>query len=60
MIAYHCDSNTILQAPFSNKEDKHRMRASNYIMRRLADRVHQVDVKILDNEVSADFKRKMV
>ena len=27
MIAYHCDSNTILQAPFLNRKDKHRIRA---------------------------------
>ena len=29
MIAYHCDSNTILQAPFVNRKDKHRIRAYN-------------------------------
>ena len=29
-------------------------------MRRLFDRVHQVDVKILDKEVSADFKINIV
>ena len=29
-------------------------------MRRLADRGHQVDVQILDNEVSTDIKRTMV
>ena len=60
MIAYHCDSNTILQAPFSNIKYKHRIRAYNYIIRRLSDRVHQVDVKILDNKVSADFKINIV
>ena len=49
MIAYHCDSNTILRAPFFNRKDKHSIRAYNYIMRRLADRGHQVDVQILDN-----------
>ena len=27
IIAYHCDSNTILQAPFVNRKDKHRIRA---------------------------------
>ena len=27
MIAYHCDSNTTLQAPFVNRKDKHRIRA---------------------------------
>ena len=53
MIAYHCDSNTILQAPFANRKNKHRIRAYNSIMKRLADRRHQYDVQILDNEVSA-------
>ena len=52
MIAYHCDSNTILQAPFVNRKDKHRIRAYNYIMQRLTKKGHQVDVQILDNEVS--------
>ena len=60
MISYHCDSNTILQAPFSNIKDKHRIRAYNSIIRRLSDKRHQVDVQILDNEVSADFKRTIV
>ena len=31
IIAYHCDSNTILQAPFVNRKDKHRIRAYNSI-----------------------------
>ena len=33
MITYHCDSNTILQAPFVNRKDKHRIRAYNSIMK---------------------------
>ena len=57
MIAYHCDSNTILQAPFFNRKDKHRIRAYNSIMQRLSDRGHRVGVQILDNEVSTYFKR---
>ena len=60
MIAYHCDSNTILQAPFVNSKYKHRIRAYNSIMQRLADRGHHVEVQILDNEVSADFKKTIV
>ena len=60
MILYHCDSNKILQAPFVNRKDKHRIRAYNSVMRRLADRGHQVDVQILDNEVSIEFKRTIV
>ena len=57
MIAYHCDSNTILQAPFKTKGDKHRIEAYNSIMSRLKARGHKVDLQILDNEVSAEYKR---
>ena len=57
MIAYHCDSNTILQAPFLNRKDKHIIRAYNSIMQKLADRWHNVDIQIFDNEVSAEFKK---
>ena len=60
MIAYHCDSNTILQDPCFNRKDKHRIIAYNYIMRRLSERGHQFDVQILDNEVSTYFKRTIV
>ena len=60
MIAYHCDSNTILQAPFVNRKDKHRIRAYNSIMQRLTEKGHQVDVQILDNEVSTEFKKTIV
>ena len=60
MIAYHRDSNTILQEPFVNRKDKHRIRAYNFIMRLLSDRGHQFDVQILYNEVSSDFKRTIL
>ena len=57
MIAYHCDSNTILQSHFVNRKYKHRIRAYNYIMQILADRGNHVEVQILDNEVSEEFKK---
>ena len=57
MIAYHYDSNTIILAPFGNRKDKHRIRAYNSIMQELADRGHHVDIQLLDNEVSAEFKK---
>ena len=60
MIAYHCDSNTILQVPFSNRKNKHRIRAYSSIVKRLGYRGHKVEVRILDNEVSAEFKRVIV
>ena len=60
MIAYHCDSNKVLQAPFVNRKDKHRIRAYNYVMQRLSNRGHHVNLQILDNEVSTYFKRTIV
>ena len=44
MIAYQCDSNTILQAKLVNSENKHRIQAYSSIMKRWADRGQQVDV----------------
>ena len=60
MMAYYCDSNTILKAPFVNRKYKHRIRAYKSIMQKLADRGHHVEVQILDNEVSAEFKKTIV
>ena len=60
MIAYHCDSNIILKAPFDNSKNKHRIQACSSIMKRLSDRGHKVYVQILYNEVSAEFKRSVV
>ena len=60
MIAYHCDSNKIIQSPFVNRKDKHRIRAYSSIMKKLSDRGHHVEVQILDNEVSSDFKNTIV
>ena len=60
MIAYHCDSNTILQAPFVDRKYKHRIISYNSTMQHLEDRVHHVDVQILDNKVSTYFKRTLV
>ena len=60
MIAYHFDSNTIIQSPFANRKDKHRIKAYMLIMKRLSNRVHKVDVQILDNEVGAEYKRVIV
>ena len=60
MITYHCDSKKILKAPFVNRKEKHRIRAYNSIMQKLADRGHHVEVQILDNEVSSEFKKTIV
>ncbi len=56
LIAYHHKSNSILMEPYQTKSDKHRLQAYNSIMDRLLARGHSVDLHILDNEVSAEFK----
>ena len=53
MIAYNCDSIAISQALFSNRKNKHRIRAYSSIILRLDDCGRQVDVQILDNEVNS-------
>ena len=57
MIAYHCDANLILADPFSSRIDTHRLLVYNKIMKRLTDNKHIVDLQILDNEASAEYKR---
>ena len=55
MIAYHCDYNTILQSPFKTKKDTHQVSAYSSIIKRLKARDHSVELKILDNEASAEY-----
>ena len=57
MIAYHCNTNTILHANFANRKDKHRIAAYNSIMTRLAKYGHKVNMQIMGNEFSAEYKR---
>ena len=56
MIAYHCDANLILAEPFSSRKDAHQLSAYNKIMQRLTDNKLSVDLQILDNEDSAEYK----
>ena len=58
MVAYH-SSNVILFEPFSSRKDKHRIAAYNVIMQRLKDRNLHVDLQILDNECSKEYKQTM-
>jgi hypothetical protein len=57
-IAYHKLSNVILCAPYANQTDAHRIAAYNSIMHHLTKRGLTVDLQILDNEASTDFKVK--
>ena len=57
MIAYHCDANLILAELFASRKDTHRILAYDKIMRRLINNKITVDLQILDNEASAEYKR---
>jgi hypothetical protein len=59
-IAFHRRCNAILCAPFDNRSYKHRLAAYDSIMCHLANRGHDIDLQILDNEVSAKFKATIV
>ena len=59
MIAYHCDANLILAEPFSSRKDAHRLLAYNKIIQRLTDNKLCVDLQILDNEASEEYKRSI-
>ena len=49
MISYHRDYNTILQASFHSRSNKHRIPDFNPIMERLRQRGHKVNHHIMDN-----------
>jgi hypothetical protein len=55
-ITFHSYCNAILCTPYVNRSNKHQLATYDSIMRRLANRGHDVDLQILDNEVSAEFK----
>ena len=57
MIAYHCNTNLILSEPFSSRKDTHRLFVYNKIMQQLTYNKLIVDLQILDNEASAEYKR---
>ena len=57
MIIFHCDSNTILQAPFKTKADKHRLETYNSIRGHLKSPGHTAELQIMDNESSTEYKR---
>ena len=59
MTAYHCDLNVILACPFISRKYIHRLVAYNTIMVRLKSRGHHVDLQVLDNEVSAAYRRQI-
>ena len=56
MIAYH-SSNIILAQPFQSRKDKHRIAAYEQIMTRLEAKGLTVDLQIMDNEASKEYKK---
>ena len=58
MITYH-SSNLILAQPFANRKDKHRMAAYDTIMTRIKAAGLDVDLQVLDNETSKEYKEIM-
>ena len=57
MIAYNCKANLIIAEPFASRKDNHRLLAYEKIMRRLLNNELTVDLQILDNEASAEYKQ---
>ena len=59
MIAYHCNANLILFEPFSSRKYTHRLLAYNKIMQWITDNKLSVDLQILDNEASTEYKQSV-
>ena len=57
VILFHCDRITILQAPFKTKANNHCLAAYNSIWGLLKYLGHKVDLQILDNKASTEYKR---
>ena len=58
MDTYH-SSNVILVEPFASGNNKHQLAANNTIIQRLKDTNLIVDLQILDNEFSKEYKVNM-
>ena len=57
MLAFHCDINVILIEPFQSRHECNRIAAYSRIMTCLQERVHAVDLQVLDNEASVTYCR---
>ena len=49
MLAYHCYCNVILVKPLRPKHDRYRLSAYNNICRHIKQRIHGMNLQILDN-----------
>ena len=59
MSAYHCDSDAIIFAPFKSRNYSHQLLAYKYIMNRLKKWDQHVDLHILYNATSEEYKKSM-
>ena len=57
MLAFHCDSNVILIELFQSRHERHHIASYSRIMTLLQERVHAVDLQVLDNKVSKEYCR---
>ena len=57
MIVYHCNTNLILMVPFKTRKDTNSLKEYDKIMQRLSDHKLTVDLQIIDNEASVEYKR---
>ena len=56
MVAYYFDSNAILVSSYKTRKDKHQLESYKSIMARLRKNGMIVNLQILDNEASTNFK----
>jgi hypothetical protein len=59
-ITYHTLSNVILCAPYANRTDAHCLATYNPIMQCLTKRGLTVDLQIINNKASTDFKANII
>ena len=57
MIAYHCDSDMILEFPFKSRKDTYRFLEYDKIIQILSDHKLIVELQIIDNEAKTEYKR---
>ncbi len=60
MIAFHANSNFILQQALKSKSNRYRIAVYSTIMTRLATQGLSIDLQILDNKASAAYKEAII
>ena len=57
MIAYHCNANLTPAVPLKSRKYTHHILAYDKLMQRLRNHEMTVNLQILDNEASAEYKK---